>query len=151
MPDQLIERAQGLLFAPSLDHFFRDAGVLRPARVAVRIAGRDLALARILEAIALGPAGRVANDALDRLGARVSDNPRAGMSGVMTPTRSLAPTTRLSSSETGAAARADPSKLTCQVSKKTTKMRGLGSVAAARDSATVTDPVSIAVPLVPAR
>ena len=71
-----------------------------------------------------------------RSGASVSAS-RAGISGVVTPTRSFAPMMRFRSSDTGAAAFAEPSKLTCQVSKNRTKRRDSGSAAAARISATV--------------
>ena len=71
MSDQIIERAQRLLLAPPLDHLFRDAAELRPARVVVGITRLDLPLARIGQAdpIALGPRRGLAHHALDAFGA----------------------------------------------------------------------------------
>ena len=71
MFDQLVERAQCFLFAAAFDHFLGDAVELRPAWIAVRITQIDLPLAGIdrVDAIALPPRRRIADHALDAVGA----------------------------------------------------------------------------------
>ena len=115
--DQLVERPQRLLFAPALDHLLGDAAELRPRSRCPDNRARSRARAdRSVDAIALRPSRRVAHDALDRLGAVASATSCAPACPASSrrPDRS-APTTRFSSSETGAAALAEPSKLTCQL------------------------------------
>ena len=65
---------------------------------------------------------------------RVSVMFSAVMSGVITPTRSLGPTTLSRNAAIGSDDRADPPRPTCQLSTKITNTRAAGSCAASRCS-----------------
>ena len=115
MRDQIVEGLQRFLLAAALDHFLGDTEKLRPPGI-LGIAQVDLALPGIERAdpIALVPLGGVADHAIDGVGAARQREAAGGLVGRHHANQIVGADHAIRErSDTGAAAFADPSKLTC--------------------------------------